>query len=185
MNTTQQTQLWLTNTEGYYSDILDIINRHATTYDAAKEIEHYVSTLVYGDTIAVTLASDLVGHALESVDWYTLACNLTASVEPDTQRSESEVVSQLVRKLIDDGCLIEVAQEGEAPEDPMSDMYPVVMNQLFNCDMDFLYVYSGDRQPLGFFSLIYGQSEEDPVEVIADYTSTDYFRSVVRYVSHS
>lgn len=185
MNTTQQTQLWLTNTEGYYSDILDIINRHATTYDAAKEIKHYVSTLVYGDTIAVTLASDLVGHALDSVDWYALACHFTASVEPDAKRLESEVVSKLVRKLVDDGCLIEVAQEGEAPEDPMSDIHSVVVDQLAHCDMDFLYVYSGDRQPLGFFSLIYGQSEDDPIEVISDYSSTDYFHSVVRYVTHS
>ena len=185
MTNTQTVKLWLSNTESLYHATLDVVRSHSDRYDQAIELRVFVENHCDDYCIGGTLAHDLMNSALQGVDWYELVDAFTEDVEDeDPIHAETEVVSNLVRKLTDDGCLIEVAQEGEVPEDPMTDIHSVVLAQLMHCDADYLYVYDGDKQPLGFIRLIYGQSEESPLEVISDYTASDYLNSVIRHIDN-
>ena len=184
MTNTQQVRLWLSNEECMYREALRRVNRHANLYDAATDLQHWVEGECLMACRSGTLASDLLQSALQDVHWDQVAESFLPEEPDDPIDQESEVVSNLVRKLTDDGCLLEVAQEGEVPEDPMSDIHSVVLAQLMHCDTDYLYVYDGDKQPLGFIRLIYGQSEESPMEVISDYTASDYINGVIRHIDN-
>lgn len=167
-----------------YREALRRVNRHANLYDAATDLQHWVEGECLMACRSGTLASDLLQSALQDVHWDQVAESFLPEEPENPIGQESEVVSNLVRKLTDDGCLLEVAQEGEVPEDPMSDIHSVVLAQMAHCDTDYLYVYDGDKQPLGFIRLIYGQSEESPMEVISDYTASDYINGVIRHIDN-
>lgn len=64
--------LWLTNDESYYTDLMAIAKDFDSTCAQAEEIERYVHWLIDTGEPA-GLVSDLLSTSLGRVDWYEIA----------------------------------------------------------------------------------------------------------------
>ena len=71
--------LWLTNDQGSEEWALEIVREAVDNdgphvrYDAASELKHAVREMIEGEMDESSMAADLVGYALDSVDWYEIA----------------------------------------------------------------------------------------------------------------
>ena len=60
--------LWLANDEGIYNGARDL-NLSIRPDDAERELRDYVESVLWGDEAPGGLGTDLIGHALDYVDW--------------------------------------------------------------------------------------------------------------------
>lgn len=64
--------LWLTNDEVSYSLLTDAFRHHGSTYDKAERLEASVRERQQELELEASLWSDLLGTALNRVNWYEL-----------------------------------------------------------------------------------------------------------------
>jgi hypothetical protein len=80
--------LWLDNDERTYHEIRDLVEEHKDKelFVLADVLRDYVLDLedIYAVRSKTSLASDLLGAALEEVDWYEIAENYREDVEAIT-----------------------------------------------------------------------------------------------------